>query len=133
MAFTAFGEGPIDLAITQARVPIDLMWEFPRFAAFMEALGRMVRVIVWDGRGFGASDPIRDLSAANAETYSDDVAAVLDAAGSERATLFEMNASAWVNQLGQSGTGVEHYHSGGNTKFLKIDSECAWTVSVTAA
>jgi hypothetical protein len=38
-----------------------------------------------------------------------------------------------VNQLGQSGTSVEHYHSGRNTKFLKIDSECAWTVSVTTA
>jgi hypothetical protein len=38
-----------------------------------------------------------------------------------------------VNQLGPSGTSTEHYHSGGNTKFLKIDSECAWTVTVTAA
>jgi class 3 adenylate cyclase len=53
----------------------------------------MARVIVWDGRGFGASDPIRDPVAANAETFADDVGAVLDAAGSARATIFEMNAS----------------------------------------
>jgi class 3 adenylate cyclase len=93
MAYTVFGEGPVDLAITQLRVPIDLMWEFPQCAAFMEVLGRMARVIVWDARGFGASDPIRDPEPANVETYADDVAAVLDAVGSERATLFEMNAS----------------------------------------
>jgi class 3 adenylate cyclase len=97
LAFTVFGEGPIDLATTQTRVPIDLMWEFPQFAAFMEALGRIARVIVWDGRGFGASDPIRDGAAANAETYADDVGAVLDAAGSDRATSFEMNAAGmWI-------------------------------------
>jgi hypothetical protein len=36
-----------------------------------------------------------------------------------------------VNQLGANGSGTEHYHSGGNTKFLKILSECPWTVTVT--
>jgi hypothetical protein len=36
-----------------------------------------------------------------------------------------------VNQLGPSGKGVEHYHSGGNTKYLQITSECSWSVLVT--
>jgi hypothetical protein len=36
-----------------------------------------------------------------------------------------------INQLGAKGQGVEHYHSGGNSKFLKIGSECPWTVTVT--
>lgn len=38
-----------------------------------------------------------------------------------------------VNQLGAKGSGVEHYHSGGNTKYITVTSECAWTITVTKA
>jgi hypothetical protein len=38
-----------------------------------------------------------------------------------------------VNQLGQNGAGTEHYHSGGNQKFLKVVSTCDWTIKVTKA
>src|SRR5689334_13501506 len=58
LAFTVFGEGAIDLAIPQNRFPIDLIWEWPHLATFMESLGRMARVITWDCRGFGASDTL---------------------------------------------------------------------------
>jgi class 3 adenylate cyclase len=99
LAFTVFGEGSHDLVLTSNQIPIDLMWEFPQSAVFMEALGRMARVIAWDARGFGASDPdrrgplgFRDPTASNTETNVDDVCAVLDAADSERATIFEMNS-----------------------------------------
>ena len=94
LAYTVFGEGPIDLAITQSRFPIDLMWDLPQLAGFMEALGRMARVIAWDARGYGASDPVREADA-RLETYSDDLHAVLDAAGSDRVTLFEMSAGPY--------------------------------------
>jgi pimeloyl-ACP methyl ester carboxylesterase len=60
----------------------------------MEALARMARVIVWDGRGIGASERIRDFPAATSEILVDDARAVLGAAASDRATMFEMNASA---------------------------------------
>jgi class 3 adenylate cyclase len=93
LAFTVFGEGSHDLAMASNSVPIDLFWQFPQCAGFMEALGRMARVIAWDARGFGASDPVRDPTAANSETYGDDVGAVLDAADSDRATVFDMSAS----------------------------------------
>jgi pimeloyl-ACP methyl ester carboxylesterase len=89
LAFSVFGEGPNDLAITQGRFPIDLMWELPQLAAFMEALGRMARVIVWDQRGYGASDPVHEAAAAT-EMLADDMSAVLEAANAERATVFEM-------------------------------------------
>jgi len=36
-----------------------------------------------------------------------------------------------VNQSGPSGQGVEHYHSGGNQKFLKVNALCDWTITVT--
>lgn len=92
LAFTVFGEGPTDLAIPQARFPIDLMWEWPHLATFMEALGRLARVITWDVRGHGASDPTPYTSASSTETFADDMSAVLRAADSERASLFEMGS-----------------------------------------
>ena len=83
LAFTVFGEGPIDLAVTQTRFPIDLMWDLPQLAGFMESLGRMARVIAWDPRGKGASDPMGDWDA-RFEAFADDLHTVLGAAGSDR-------------------------------------------------
>jgi class 3 adenylate cyclase len=94
LAYTVFGEGPIDLAVSQPRFPIDLMWDLPQLAGFMEALGRMARVIAWDARGWGASDPLSDADA-RFESYADDMQTVLDAAGSDRVTLFEMSAGPY--------------------------------------
>ena len=68
------------------------MWELPQLANFIEALGHMARVIAYDHGGFGASDPIPDSAAARSEEFADDIHAVLDAADSDRATLFEMGA-----------------------------------------
>jgi class 3 adenylate cyclase len=90
LAYSVFGSGPHDLAVNQARTPIDLMWDLPELAAFMEALGRLARVIVWDPRGAGASDPVRHAATANFEMFSDDIATVMDAAGAERVTVLEM-------------------------------------------
>ena len=94
LAFTVFGTGPVDLAITQFRFPIDLMWELPQLAGFMEALGQMARVIAWDGRGYGASDGVR-YGESTVETRADDFHTVLEAAGSERATVFGMGAGPY--------------------------------------
>jgi class 3 adenylate cyclase len=94
VAYSVFGDGPHDLAITHSRIPIDLIWEFPQFAMFMEALGRMARVIVLDARGHGASDPIRDPTASNIEIFADGVLAVLDAADSDQAAMFNIGAGA---------------------------------------
>jgi class 3 adenylate cyclase len=93
LAYTVFGEGPIDLAVAPNQVPIDLIWVYPQLAAFMEALGRMARVIAWDSRGFGGSDPIYSSAAATAEVFADDIRAVLDAADADQVTLFEMDAA----------------------------------------
>jgi hypothetical protein len=42
-------------------------------------------------------------------------------------------SSAGVNQLGAGGDGTEHYHADPGSKFLKVNSECAWTVTVVRA
>jgi class 3 adenylate cyclase/pimeloyl-ACP methyl ester carboxylesterase len=94
LAFTVFGEGPHDLVVSPGQVPIDLMWELPQLAAFMEELGRIARVIVSDARGLGGSDPAPVPTLSIAETYVDDLRAVLDAADSDRSTLFQMKSGS---------------------------------------
>jgi len=39
-------------------------------------------------------------------------------------------SAAGVNELGPGGDGIEHYHADPGSKFLKVNSECAWTVNV---
>ena len=63
------------------------------------SLGRLARVITWDGRGFGASDPILDPTASTTEGFADDLRAVLRAADSERASLFDMGSGGAVCAL----------------------------------
>jgi class 3 adenylate cyclase len=98
LAFTVFGDGPRDLLIDQAVFPIDLMWELPQLATFMEALGSIARVIVFDGASCGASDPSRAHGAAVNEALADEYMSVLNAADSDRATVFSLggNGSALI-------------------------------------
>jgi class 3 adenylate cyclase len=99
LAFSIFGEGPHDVVITQGFFPIDLMWELPQLAAFMEELGRFARVIVFDHRDVGASDRTNDPNASRGELLSDDLLAVLDAADSDSATLFGMGPGSGESVL----------------------------------
>ncbi len=102
LAFEVFGDGPCDVILAQSVCPIDLLWELPQLASFLESLGSFARVIAFDSRGQGASDPIEDFGAASGEMSADDVLAVLDAANSPRATIlsFESGAvAAWITAM----------------------------------
>ena len=90
MAYEVYGNGPSDLIIWQTACPIDLLWDLPQLASFMDALGEFARVIVFDARGHGASDSISDWNAANMEAFNDSVLAVLEAAQADRVTYFDM-------------------------------------------
>ena len=90
LAYEVFGEGPTDLLVHQICYPIDLTWDLPQLSDFMDSLGECARVIAFDSRGEGASDPIDDPGAATLEAWCDDVFAVLDAAGADRVTVFDM-------------------------------------------
>jgi class 3 adenylate cyclase len=96
LAFEVFGDGPCDVVLTQSACPIDLLWDLPQLASFLETLGGFARVIASDPRGQGASDPILDPGAAAAETQCDDLLAVLDAADSQRATILSMSGGSYV-------------------------------------
>jgi class 3 adenylate cyclase len=89
LAYTIFGTGPVDLLVHQALFPIDMMWELPALEAFLDRLGRVARVIMFDTRGSGASDPL-PYSSTTVERQADDVRAVLDAAGSDRPSVLDL-------------------------------------------
>jgi pimeloyl-ACP methyl ester carboxylesterase len=89
IAYQVFGAGPRDVLVGQTWCPIDLMWELPQLASFMQTLGGMARVIVFDSLGNGASDSVTDRRAAPIETFSDSLLAVLDAARAPRVVLFD--------------------------------------------
>jgi pimeloyl-ACP methyl ester carboxylesterase len=86
IAWTELGSGPIDLIFCSAYIShVEHMLRHPAPATFFEALGRFCRVILFDRRGAGLSDRI--VLAPTLEEQMEDVIAVMDAAGSERAAL----------------------------------------------
>jgi class 3 adenylate cyclase len=63
------------------------MWEEPGYAGFLERLASFSRLIIFDKRGTGLSDPVPLDQLPTLEQRMDDVRAVMDAVGSERAAL----------------------------------------------
>ena len=87
IAYQVVGDGPVDLVHASGIWSnVDQMWGQPLWAHFLERLTRFSRLILFDMRGVGLSDrgPERPVI----ELMRDDVAAVMDAAGSERAVVF---------------------------------------------
>ena len=84
IAYQVVGDGPTDLVFVPFLGNIRWAWEQPIFARFLERLASFSRLILFDKRGTGLSDRPRTLTL---ETQMDDIRAVLDAVGSERAAL----------------------------------------------
>ena len=86
IAYQAVGDGPLDLVLVAGFVShLDLDWAEPHSAHMLERLASFSRLIRFDKRGTGLSD--RPGGLPDLETRMDDVRAVMDAAGSERAAL----------------------------------------------
>jgi class 3 adenylate cyclase len=98
IAYQVVGEGDMDLVVAFPFLShLDLLWESPGIAHFIRRLGSFARVIIFDRRGVGLSDPVS--GAATLEERMDDVRAVMDAAGSERASLLGMSEGATMCML----------------------------------
>ena len=81
------GDGPLDLVVVPAWInQIEHAWTHPPGAEFMGRLAAFARLITFDRRGTGLSDPM--VEPLSLEEQVDDVTAVMDAAGSERAAVF---------------------------------------------
>ncbi len=95
VAYQVLGEGPPDLVMTTGNYShVDMAWEDPGIALFLRTLASFSRLVVFDRRGTGASDP-RPLDPLPPwESYAQDLTAVLDAVGSEQAALLaQLDAS----------------------------------------
>jgi pimeloyl-ACP methyl ester carboxylesterase/class 3 adenylate cyclase len=98
IAYQVVGDGPIDLVFVPGFVShLDLQWADPRVARFLEKLASFSRLIMFDKRGTGLSDPVA--APAPLEDRMDDVRAVMDAAGSERAALFGLSEGGPMSVL----------------------------------
>jgi class 3 adenylate cyclase/pimeloyl-ACP methyl ester carboxylesterase len=86
IAYQVTGRGPPDLVYGPAISHLELAWDNASTAAFFEQLGSMCRLIRFDLRGTGMSDRVAGVP--TLETRMDDIRAVMDAAGSERAVVF---------------------------------------------
>jgi pimeloyl-ACP methyl ester carboxylesterase/class 3 adenylate cyclase len=87
IAYQVTGEGAFDLVLVPGFVShLDYDWQHPASARLLERLGSFARLIRFDKRGTGLSD--RAVGLPDFETRMDDVRAVMDAVGSERAALF---------------------------------------------
>ncbi|MDQ3690646.1 MAG: adenylate/guanylate cyclase domain-containing protein [Chloroflexota bacterium] len=89
IAYQVVGDGPFDLLWVPGWVSnVEAAWEEPELAAFLGRLASFSRLILFDKRGTGLSDPVPLTSLPGLEERMEDVRAVLDVAGSERAALF---------------------------------------------
>jgi pimeloyl-ACP methyl ester carboxylesterase len=87
IAYQEVGGGPIDIVYTAGIWSnLDVMWDEPRWARYLGRLASFSRLILFDMRGVGLSD--RGPEPPVVELQMDDVAAVMDAAGSEAAAVF---------------------------------------------
>jgi pimeloyl-ACP methyl ester carboxylesterase len=87
IAYTVFGEGPVDLLFIGGFVNhLEIVFDLARAQRFWERMASFARVIAFDKRGMGLSD--RDSGAYTLENVVDDALAVLDACAVERAAVF---------------------------------------------
>ncbi|HKS30791.1 MAG TPA: adenylate/guanylate cyclase domain-containing protein [Chthoniobacterales bacterium] len=91
IAYQVNGTGPFDL-VWAPGTHLDMDWEFPMRADFFLKLGTICRLIRFDKRGTGLSD--RPTQMATLEERTDDIRAVMDAAGLKSAVIFGVSEGA---------------------------------------
>jgi len=98
VAYQVVGAGPPDLVYVPGWLSnVEMMWENPLLARFLRRLASFSRLIVFDKRGTGLSDRVPELP--TLEQRMEDVRAVMDAAGSERAALIGISEGASMSIL----------------------------------
>jgi len=98
IAYQVVGDGPIDLVFVLGWVShLGFVWELPALAAFLKRLASFSRLILFDKRGCGMSDRVHPLP--TLEQRMDDVRAVMDAVGSERAAVMGISEGGVMSAL----------------------------------
>jgi class 3 adenylate cyclase len=100
IAYQVVGSGPVDLVYVPGWIShVELAWELPELARGFERLASFSRLILFDKRGTGMSDPVSPREPPTLEQRMDDVRAVLDAVGSERAVVFGASEGGNMSML----------------------------------
>ena len=98
IAYQVVGKGPLDLVFIPGFVSnVERGWDDPQLAHFYRRLASFSRLILFDKRGTGMSDPVPIAQLPTLEQRMDDVRAVMDAAGSERAALVGVSEGGPMN------------------------------------
>jgi pimeloyl-ACP methyl ester carboxylesterase len=98
IAWQKFGAGPRRIVFAPGFIShAELIWEQPRAAYFLQRLGRMAEVVIFDKRGTGMSDRVADMP--TLDQRMDDIAAVMDAAGFDSASLIGISEGGAMCQL----------------------------------
>jgi class 3 adenylate cyclase len=98
IAYQVVGDGRTDLAVVPGWFShVDMLWGDPGWTAFVGGFASFARVILYDKRGTGLSDPIDGVP--TLEGRADDLRSVLDAAGSDRAVLFGFSEGGPISVL----------------------------------
>ena len=118
LAYQVLGQGPPDLVFTMGPFGhVDIVWEDPQVALFLRRLASISRLIRFDRRGTGASDPLPPHRLPPWEAYAEELTAVMDAAGSERVALLAAGPEAGPMALFFAGTKPER-----TTALLLVDA-----------
>jgi len=98
IAYQVVGEGSIDVVFVPGfATHIELLWSLPPIGRFFERLSSFSRLILFDKRGTGMSDPVADVP--TLEQRIDDVRAVMDAASCEQAALLGVSEGGAMSAL----------------------------------
>jgi len=100
IAYQVVGKGPLDLIYVPGWISnVELMWDEPAHAHVLDRLASFSRLILFDKRGTGLSDPVPLDRLPTLEERMDDVRAVLDAVDCEQAALFGFSEGGLMSVL----------------------------------
>ena len=100
IAYQVVGDGPVDVVFaSEWWFHLDAQWEDPLVSRFLRRLASFSRLVLFDTRGFGLSDPMPSQEAPTLEETMADILAVMDAASVERAAFLAAGDGAPVSIL----------------------------------
>jgi pimeloyl-ACP methyl ester carboxylesterase/class 3 adenylate cyclase len=100
IAYQVFGDGPVDMVLAaEFWHSIEVQWDQPDLAAFLERMGSFARLISFDQRGSGVSDPVSLRELTSLDLWMDDINVVMDEVQAESAVLYGIGGGGTMSML----------------------------------
>jgi class 3 adenylate cyclase len=97
IGYQVFGDGPIDIVFnTNWQNNVDLIWDEPSAVRYLDRLGSFARVIFFDKRGTGISDPVAPDNPPTINQWIEDITVVMDEVGSKKAAMIGDTEGGWM-------------------------------------